>query len=217
MPDESHVAESESTRDQYAIRPSSTMEETVNLFLQGTNSQISRGQKRQLEPDMFADFIGTQQDDSPTSQHIDAPLLLSSIYARKKPKAANRPSAKKKQPRPEIHVAPLASANIEIPNEQDVLCGRGGRINTHPGNVALRDLVSMRQLDYLSNETKKLDKAYIAAEIVAEIRTQHGGRFLRQKPEDQTWYEIGDERAIRKVLQALREHAPEIRPMMAPW
>lgn len=115
--------------------------------------------------------------------------------------------------RPTIHVPPMAFYSIREPNVNDVLMGRGGRINKHVGNVQLRNIVAARQEEYLSSSTGKLDKAYIAADIVASIRLQYHppGRFLEQNAADHTWYEVGDERAIRKVLQALREHAPEFR------
>jgi hypothetical protein len=119
--------------------------------------------------------------------------------------------------RPTIHVPPMAFFSIREPCVNDVLMGRGGRINKHAGNVQLRNIVAARQDEYLSSSTGKLDKAHIAADIVASIRLQYHppGRFLEQNPVDHTWYEVGDERAIRKVLQALREHAPEFRSSTA--
>lgn len=88
--------------------------------------------------------------------------------------------------------------------EADVLSGRGGRINAHPGNVRFRAIISSRRAEYLSPKTKKLEKAHIAAEVVREIRDNHGGRFLKQQ-KDGYWEEIGDAKAIKKVGQALRE------------
>ena len=98
----------------------------------------------------------------------------------------------------------------------DVLSGRGGRINAHFGNVQLREMVNQRRDVYLAKSTKKLDKAYIAADIVQHIRTlTPPGRFLKADP-DGLWYDIGDERAIRKVGQALREFLPNIREEYPP-
>jgi hypothetical protein len=118
-----------------------------------------------------------------------------------------------KKLRPSLHIPPKAGGAIVEPNINDCLLGRGGKINKHYGNVQLRNIVAARQLEYLSNSTGKLDKAYIAADIVASIRTANNppGRFLEQDVKTGIWYEIGDQRAIRKVLQALREHAPIIR------
>ena len=38
-----------------------------------------------------------------------------------------------------------------------------------------------------------------------------GGRFLKEDPVTGAWVEIGDERAVKKTGQALRESAPELR------
>lgn len=216
-PTASYIPNSEIIRNQYSTPPNLIMEEAMNLFLQSNASQSSRGQKRDRDLNVGTPYA--QRDETNTDRNVETPLLISSLASRKKRKVTSVPldtPVRRKQARPPMQVPPLTGGPIDMPAQEDVLCGRGGRINTHPGNVALRELVSLRQLEYLSERTKKLDKAYIAAEIVAAIRAQYGGRFLRQNSEDQYWYEIGDDRAIRKVLQALREHAPQIRPMMAP-
>jgi hypothetical protein len=214
-PTEPYIPNSEISRNPYLISPSLTMDEAMNLFLQSSSSQVSQRPKRTLDHSIETPYA--QRDDTNTDRTVDTPLLISRLSSRKKLKVTSvPPPMRRRQPRPPMQVPPLTGGPIELPGQRDVLCGRGGRINTHPGNVTLRELVSLRQLEYLSETTKKLDKAYIAAEIVATIRAQYGGRFLRQNAEDQYWYEIGDERAVRKVLQALREHAPQIRPMMAP-
>jgi hypothetical protein len=80
---------------------------------------------------------------------------------------------------------------VYSPNNNDVLCGRGGRINAHSGNVQFREIVQSRKADYLSDKTKKLEKAHIASAIVRQIREAHPpGRFLKEDP-DGSWYDIG--------------------------
>ena len=124
---------------------------------------------------------------------------------RKKP----RKKASTAKPRPRVYVLPRGIGPIKDPNDNDVLSGRGGRVNAHAGNVQLRAMVAQHKDGYLSTSTKKLEKAYIAADIVYHIRSlTPSGRFLIADP-DGTWYDIGDERAIRKVAQALREQASE--------
>mmetsp|Transcript_22445 Transcript_22445/g.26003 ORF Transcript_22445/g.26003 Transcript_22445/m.26003 type:complete len:558 (+) Transcript_22445:161-1834(+) len=99
---------------------------------------------------------------------------------------------------------------IQEPNRNDVLSGRGGRINAHPGNVQFRDLVKQYRGVYLSNDTKKLDKVKIATKIVNIIRClEPSGRFLKE--EKGGWIEIGDEKAKKKAGQAMREKAEETR------
>ena len=115
------------------------------------------------------------------------------------------------QPRPKLHVPPRGIGPVADPNQNDVLCGRGGRINAHEGNVQFRDIVQSHKKVYLAKTTKKLEKAHIAARIVEQIRSMNPpGRFLKEDP-DGMWFDIGDAKAIKKAGQALREDAPDIR------
>lgn len=117
------------------------------------------------------------------------------------------------QPRPVLTIPPKGIGPIADPNVNDVLCGRGGRINSHPGNVQFRDVIQSKKNIYLAPTTKKLEKAHIAAGIVNDIRTMNPpGRFLKEEKGTRMWYDIGDAKAIKKTGQALREDAPEIRP-----
>ena len=116
------------------------------------------------------------------------------------------------QPRPSIRVPARGIGPILLPNGNDVLSGRGGRINAHAGNVQFREMVNQRKSEYLNVSTKKLEKAHIAATIVREVRGMvPSGRFLKQDSDTGMWYDIGDTKAIKKVGQALREDAPDIR------
>jgi hypothetical protein len=92
--------------------------------------------------------------------------------------------------------------------ENDVLCGRGGITNSHSGNMVFRSLVRARKLSYI-NAPKRCDKPRIAREIVAEI-LQRGGRFL-ERSDSGSWRQVDAERAAKKVSQALREGAPDMR------
>ncbi|GAX18901.1 hypothetical protein FisN_8Hh119 [Fistulifera solaris] len=131
------------------------------------------------------------------------PMMMQSMFSKKK-----SPSG---PPRPEITVLPRSIGPIYHPSENDVLAGRGGRINSHIGNVRFRKLVAMHKADYISKSTKKFEKAHIAASIVQHIRHLNPpGRFLKEDP-DGSWFEIGDHKAIKKVGQALREDAPDVR------
>lgn len=108
---------------------------------------------------------------------------------------------------------PESSERIDVPSENDVLCGRGGSINSHTGNARFRDLVEKRKRVYLTARFKR-EKRLIASSIVSEIRSlDPPGRFLARKGNKDTghWYDIGDEKARDKTSQALRENAPSIR------
>ncbi|KAG7354643.1 hypothetical protein IV203_003999 [Nitzschia inconspicua] len=116
------------------------------------------------------------------------------------------------QPRPKLKIPPRGIGPIVDPNENDVLCGRGGRINSHSGNVKFRDIINNRKKEYLAPSTKKLEKAHIAAAIVNDIRSMDPpGRFLKEDRDTGLWFDIGDAKAIKKTGQALREDAPDIR------
>ncbi|VEU34824.1 unnamed protein product [Pseudo-nitzschia multistriata] len=119
------------------------------------------------------------------------------------------------QPRPAYNIPPKGIGPISEPNENDVLCGRGGRINSHAGNVQFRNVIHSMKKEYLAPTTKKLEKAHIAARIVNDIRSMNPpGRFLKEEKSDGMWYDIGDKKAIKKTGQALREDAPGIRPVI---
>ena len=101
------------------------------------------------------------------------------------------------------------SGNVTI---NDVLCGRGGLTNNHPGNVFFRGLVRSRQEAYLF--ASKREKALVAHGIVDVIRSlKPPGRFLKKDKKDM-WAEIGNKKAREKTSQALREKAPELMEML---
>eukprot|EP00588_Corethron_pennatum_P011269 CAMPEP_0194283538 /NCGR_PEP_ID=MMETSP0169-20130528/25614_1 /TAXON_ID=218684 /ORGANISM="Corethron pennatum, Strain L29A3" /LENGTH=513 /DNA_ID=CAMNT_0039029159 /DNA_START=44 /DNA_END=1582 /DNA_ORIENTATION=- len=105
----------------------------------------------------------------------------------------------------------MATSDVRTPNLNDVLCGRGGGTNTHPGNVLFRTLVQNKKKLYLMSRFKR-EKRIIAKEIVTRIRTQNPpGRFLLRNDHTGRYNDIGDANASKKASQALREGAPNIR------
>lgn len=121
-------------------------------------------------------------------------------------------SKPKSPPLTKADIKPGDGGRIRIPQSNDVLCGRGGRINAHEGNVKFREIVNDLKHTYLAKTTKKLDKAHIAASIVTKIRSMDPpGRFLKEDGTSGYWIDIGDEKARKKAGQALREDAPDIR------
>lgn len=118
------------------------------------------------------------------------------------------------QPRLPTNVSPSSegspTASFQI-SQNDVLCGRGGLTNHHPGNVFFRRLVRIKQESYL--RATKREKAGVAREIVDIIRNlSPSGRFLKKDTRNPgVWIEIGDRKAREKTSQALREGAPELR------
>jgi hypothetical protein len=98
--------------------------------------------------------------------------------------------------------------NMEFPVEahqikpQDVLLGRGGMTNTHLGNIKFRELVAKYRMAYCT--APKGDKGALARYLCNFVRSKHG-RFLRKEEPNGEWFEVGDEKAVGKCGQALRE------------
>lgn len=111
---------------------------------------------------------------------------------------------------PKLPLIEHSPDQIEVlPN--DVLCGRGGETNHHPGNVQYRSLVKAYQKLYLL--AKRRDKPKIAQCIVVSIR-EVNGRFLKRMKDakgDSFWVDVGNVKAREKTSQALREGAPCLR------
>lgn len=107
---------------------------------------------------------------------------------------------------------PAVDDNIYTHN--DVLSGRGGSINNHPGNKAFRDHVANRKRDY-NLAISKIEKNRVAQDIIDLIH-QNGGRYLhKNKKGGDQWVEMTHNEMMRKTTQALREGAPEIRAQAA--
>lgn len=94
-------------------------------------------------------------------------------------------------------------------NPNDVLKGRGGKINNHVGNVQFRELIARYRPMYFSETTTKGQKMQIANEIVQTVRNMNPpGRFLIESKDGGRgggWVEIGDKDARRKTSQSIRE------------
>jgi len=91
-----------------------------------------------------------------------------------------------------------------FPHDEDVLFGRGGRTNHHPGNKRLRDIVQKYRDTY--HQAKKVDKPKVSKLIVSALRSAiPPSRFLRMNEDTAQWEDVGDKRAAEKVSQTLRE------------
>ena len=99
-------------------------------------------------------------------------------------------------------------SGIEKPLENDVIFGRGAGTNRH--NKRFRDTVEGYKKQYV--KCKRNEKADVAFSIIRKWRAQNPpGRFLKEDKATKTWYDVGDTEAKKKVIQALRENAPQIR------
>ena len=115
-----------------------------------------------------------------------------------------------------------SSASNEIINnnfyvqleDNDVLMGRGGHSNGHPGNQRYRQCILGYQRDY---KTQGLHGKRALVQAVVDWVELQGGRFLASKksPEGHIrYYVASDKKVYDKVSNALREdHTPEGRAM----
>ena len=104
-----------------------------------------------------------------------------------------------------------STEGIKFYSPNDVLCGRGGGTNSHPGNLRFRDLTNANLRAYL--KARKNDKTAISRSIVRTIRGLNG-RFLKKDDKLGLWFEIGDDDAWKKTSQALRQRALEMRKLL---
>jgi len=102
------------------------------------------------------------------------------------------------------HIKDAASKPPEFfeVTDKDVLFGRGGKSNHHPGNKMYRDEVKNLQDWYKS--CSKSEKTQISNLLVERI-TSYGGRFLKQDVRSKKWYAVSAVVARKKASQGLRE------------
>jgi len=105
--------------------------------------------------------------------------------------------------------------SVIVPNCNDVLNGRGKSNHTWQGNVFYRDMIQYYKLEYIV--AKQKDQKQIGMRIVSIIRGLNpSGRFLEMDQGSGTWCDVGDEKALLKIRQALREGAPDLRKQITP-
>lgn len=88
-----------------------------------------------------------------------------------------------------------AGTGIEAPGKLDILKGRGGLTNHHPGNVKFRNEARKLRSEYKHADTTRHQKYLFSLDLVNRVKA-YGGRFL-EKGKDDLWYEM-DEKAARK-------------------
>jgi hypothetical protein len=176
-----------------------------------------------IQAALLAQMAGVEVEQSQsTQQQQPLPATASEVQVKEQTSTVTAPT-------PPSGTSSMVSSMIVV-TEHDVLCGRGGETNHHPGNVAYRGLVKSNQPLYI--KAKRRDKPKIARAIVDTIMVQYGGRFLKRASgsevvavlpvvEDATgaaspvaaqqWVEISVQKAREKTSQALRENAPTLR------
>jgi hypothetical protein len=97
---------------------------------------------------------------------------------------------------------------VEVPESNDVLCGKDKTFNRNIGNITYRQLIVATAVRYAQLTTKP-EKMKITAQIVHTMMHQHNSRFLKQVMihggnGDYYWQEISTTAARDKTSHALR-------------
>ncbi|GAX18783.1 hypothetical protein FisN_26Hu082 [Fistulifera solaris] len=92
--------------------------------------------------------------------------------------------------------------DIVDPLDADVLFGRRDAQRFHPGNVHLRALCDTYRDEYETGDREV--KTIVKKRIIDEIACK-GGRFLKRRVGDTTWYNVDEEVALEKVAFTMRD------------
>jgi hypothetical protein len=95
-----------------------------------------------------------------------------------------------------------SSATLTQPTDGDILCGRGGFTNSHPGNRQFRLMALELRPMYEACETK--NEKYDISNLLVECVVNKGYRFLKRNSEG-SWVELDWNAARKKASQQLRE------------
>ncbi|KAL7521276.1 hypothetical protein ACHAWX_005954 [Stephanocyclus meneghinianus] len=96
----------------------------------------------------------------------------------------------------------LSTEGLE-PTDLDILRGRGGLTNRHPGNMKFRDEARKLRSEYRHCDTSRQEKFALSQRLVKIVK-EYGGRFL-EKGDDKLWHEMSIKAARKKASQVLRE------------
>ena len=104
-----------------------------------------------------------------------------------------------------------------VPSDDCVLCGRGKACKEAEGNRRFKYIVNTKLDEYLA-AASRLDKTELIDQVISQVRQNCGGAggFIKQHPDTQRWYEVGDFLAKEKTAQqfrdALHEHYSSSNP-----
>ena len=100
-----------------------------------------------------------------------------------------------------------------IPNENDILLGRGGKNNRHNGNEQLRELARQHTMQYCLS-TKKEKTLLISKLVMTVHKMGPPGRFLKHDKASESWVVVPISVAKEKASQALRDAIAECEDRM---
>jgi hypothetical protein len=133
----------------------------------------------------------------PVDEHDATTIASKKIAVAELTSTTNDGEKKKKRRKPRK----IDESRSVDPTDGDVLFGRGGWTNTHPGNIAFRRR-ALEMRPWYESSTK--DEKQRIADVLVESVKSEGHRFL-EKGEDGLWHEVIGNGAHTKASQALRE------------
>ena len=141
--------------------------------------------------DKVALFSNRRAQSSKAKHQISALQRQALKHYKKKNKAKHTTTTKKS-----------SGKGIKSPTANDILRGRGRLINSHEGNMKLRDEARKLRDDYQDGYYGTSEKKYLySLELVERVRS-YGGRFLEKRDtNDNLWYEMSEEDARKKAAQ----------------
>jgi hypothetical protein len=132
-----------------------------------------------------------------------------------KPAASSKKAKEKTSKEPNDSSSDVNGGTIQrirTPTPQDVLCGLGTRLYSHPGNKVFREWVRGRKDFHHRNYHEKTN---VAKEIVSQVQDQNG-RFLTKDTSvhggsnDHWWIEADYTKALEKTYNCLRRMAHQL-------
>jgi hypothetical protein len=100
-----------------------------------------------------------------------------------------------------------------VPDQHDVLCGRGVNVAQHPGNERFRALINARHDENYCHSYSTSEKRAVAEDIIKHLKELNPpGRFLKRPGRSKNsrglegpWEELSEKDSIKKTCQALRD------------
>jgi hypothetical protein len=87
-----------------------------------------------------------------------------------------------------------------VPNDDDILCGRGNNVYYHPGNHKLRRIIQNIITDHHHCPThSKATKSHLIYTVLAHLRSDHplGARFIKQDLDSGCYFELDAKAVVR--------------------
>ena len=102
-------------------------------------------------------------------------------------------------------IKPIQMSPVYNLNRNDVLGGKGKGVQAYPGNIQFRNFINQRRDEYIVLKKNK-DKNDLALQIMNEVTSlDPPGRFLVEDPSGAMFHELGRDKVLAKIKQALRE------------